>query len=85
MEMLISCPMHVVESKDLIKFFQVLRPAWQECIRSCNDINAADWKAVLDAMDRDAMDAGDEAVDLASDKDMAGAAEAEAMAVEKDF
>eukprot|EP00955_Chlamydomonas_euryale_P003353 36166-Chlamydomonas_euryale.AAC.1 len=52
------------------KFFKVICPAWQElqeCMPSCNDISAADWKAVLDAMDRDAMDAGDEAVDLASD------------------
>eukprot|EP00955_Chlamydomonas_euryale_P047594 353725-Chlamydomonas_euryale.AAC.7 len=55
----------------------------EECMRSCHNINAADWKAALDAMGRDAMYAGDEAVDLASDEDMAGAAEAEAMATEK--
>eukprot|EP00955_Chlamydomonas_euryale_P035937 350266-Chlamydomonas_euryale.AAC.17 len=42
-------------------------------------------RAVLDAMGRDAMDAGDEAVNLASDEDMTGAAEAEAMATEKAF
>eukprot|EP00955_Chlamydomonas_euryale_P114175 366259-Chlamydomonas_euryale.AAC.8 len=57
----------------------------QECMLSCNDVSATDWKAVLDAMGRDAMDAGDEAVDLASDDSMAGAAEAEAMAAEKAF
>eukprot|EP00955_Chlamydomonas_euryale_P037854 350905-Chlamydomonas_euryale.AAC.5 len=53
---------------------------------SCNNISAADWQAVLNPMDRDAMDAGEEAVDLASDdEDVAGADEAEAMAADKAF